>query len=396
MCNFGEYESRGFPSGNAALRKRRGTRTRLAGLGPPSSGATALAARREGQELRAPRVEPDGAARRSPSPGPGPEPPCRPRRAPGRAPRGGAGSASFAGARAHFFARTRCGSYHSPSGRRRLVPPRAPRRALADRGLSPASSSGRFRLPGAESPRASSHDNLPSRGRSAPAPALAGWGPPALRPSAERRASFTLNGPPAAQAAAPSASRSPEAISRPAWAAGGDAGGPLRELNGAREASQRGGVRRARPVPSAPHPRQRRRELRRRRMRWCRGRLRGGCSNSIYPLLPPLSPPPRHVDVAHWPRAPSAARAARPRPLPSRGSLPIARLAPTPPRRPRLLRAPPQEPGSRPERAAVPAQCALRPEGRSGMADSAPRRLLSPAAPGPRFSRRRRTQGGRV
>lgn len=76
------------------------------------------------------------------------------------------------------------------------------------------------------------------------------------------------------------------------------------------------GERQARPVPSAPHPRQRRRKLRRRRRRRRRGRLRGDCSNSIYRLLPPLSPPPRHVDAAHWPRAPSAARAAQPRLLP--------------------------------------------------------------------------------
>lgn len=92
--------------------------------------------------------------------------------------------------------------------------------------------------------------------------------------------------------------------------------------------------------------------------RWRRGRLRGGCSNSIYPPLPPLSPPPRHVDAAHWPRAPSAARAARPRPLPRRppARAPRAHAAGRP--RP-LPRAAPSNPDRDRARARVCAQAAF-------------------------------------
>jgi hypothetical protein len=84
--------------------------------------------------------------------------------------------------------------------------------------------------------------------------------------------------------------------------------------------------------------------------RWRRrGRLRGGCSNSIYPPLPPLSPPPRHVDAAHWPREPPARRGRR-GPAPSSGALPRARTA-----RPRRQQAPPpparRPPGTRIEAA---------------------------------------------
>lgn len=147
------------------------------------------------------------------------------------------------------------------------------------------------------------------------------------------------------------------------------------------------GAWRARPVPPAPHPRQRRRKLRRRRRRWRRGRLRGGCSNSIYRPQPPLSPPPRHVDAAHWPRGPSAARAARLRPLPLPPSLPPARLAPSRPRRPRPLpRAASRNPdrGRRvPRRARV---ALVRLEGRRARGGRAPgtcsaRAVLNPHPP---------------
>lgn len=232
---------------------------------------------------------------------------------------------------------------HSDRG---LVPPPAPRRGLASPPPPPAASASRV----AESPRVPSRRQLPL--------SLPG---PRRRPlraqldgrcsrlfSSEGRISFALNRPPGAQAAAPNPPpRSPEVIRGPARTGGGGAR-PTPE-GGTERGLQAGGVVRSALAlfHSTPHPRQQRRKLRRRRRRWRRGRLRGDCSNSIYPPLPPLSPPPRHVDAAHWPREPSAARAARPRPL--LGSLPPARLAPTLPRRPRPSRAPP--PGTRIEAA---------------------------------------------